>query len=167
MSFWPVPDIMKDNIYEITPRMFTNRGISLLLLDVDNTIAPYTQDAATPRLCAWVDSMRAAGLELYILSNSRRDRPRVFAEALGLEYVGHARKPFTETARAVLEKKGVRPENTAIIGDQIYTDTLCAKNLGAMSVLVKPIEFSNVFLRLRYWCELPFRLARGRGGRKR
>lgn len=158
MSFWPVPDVMKDDIYQIRPRLFTNRGIRFIMLDVDNTIAPYTINEATPRLKAWVEEMKAAGLKLFILSNNKGDRPAIFAEALGLEYVNKAWKPFTKVARSVLEQKGYSAAETAVIGDQIYTDTLCAKSLGAYAVLVHPILFSNFLLKLRYWLEVPFRL---------
>ena len=40
MSFFPVPDAMKRSIYEIEPRLFQNRGIRFLILDIDNTVAP-------------------------------------------------------------------------------------------------------------------------------
>ena len=158
MSFWPVPDVMKDNIYQIAPRMFKNRGINFILLDVDNTIAPYTVSEASPRLIAWVNTMKEAGLELFILSNNKGNRPAVFAEELGLEYVNKAWKPFTKIAKEVLSQKGINPANTAVIGDQIYTDTCCGKWIGAFTVLVHPIEFSNIWLKLRYWLEFPFRL---------
>lgn len=158
MSFWPVPDVMKDDIYQITPRMFTNRGISFILLDVDNTIAPYTINEASPRLKGWVESMKKAGLELFILSNNKGERPKVFAEALGIEYVNKAWKPFTKVAKEVLEQKGIKASDAAVIGDQIYTDTCCGKWIGAFTVLVRPIEFSNIWLKLRYWLEFPFRL---------
>ena len=158
MSVFPVPDVMKDDIYALTPRLFTNRGIRFLLLDVDNTLAPYTQDRVSPRLSGWVERMRQAGLELYILSNNKGDRPARFAGALGLPYVKRARKPFPKTARAVLAQTGHTPAETAFIGDQIYTDILCAKCCGAFAVVVKPIAFSNIWLRLRYWAELPFRI---------
>ena len=158
MSFWPVPDVMKDNIYQITPRMFLNRGIRFIMLDVDNTIAPYTIPNATPRLKAWAEEMKKAGLELFILSNNKGECPAVFAEDLGLEYVNKAWKPFTKVARQVMAEKGFKAEETAVIGDQIYTDTCCGKWMGAFTVLVHPIEFSNFFLKLRYWLEFPFRL---------
>lgn len=158
MSFWPVPDIMQQSIYQLSPRLFTNRGIKFILLDVDNTLAPYTTDEASPRLKAWVQGMKDAGLELYILSNNKGDRPAIFAQALELDYVKKAWKPFTKIAKAMLTEKGYTPSETAVIGDQIYTDTLCAKALGAMAVLVQPIAFTNPFLRLRYWLEAPFRL---------
>ena len=158
MSIFPVPDVVKDNIYELTPRMFTNRGIRFLLLDIDNTLAPYTQDEVTERMRGWVNGMRKAGLELHILSNNRGERPEKFAAALDLPYVKHARKPFPKTARAVMAAAGFSPRETAVIGDQIYTDVLCARICGAFAVAVRPIAFTNIWLRLRYWAEAPFRI---------
>ena len=157
MSFFPIPDLMAADIYQLTPRLFLDRGVRLLLLDIDNTLAPYTVDTAGEPLQNWVRQMRDAGLELFLLSNNKGNRPEKFAAALGLNYVKRARKPFTKTARAVMTKLGFAPGETALIGDQIYTDALCAKCCGALAVTVKPIEFSNFWLRLRYWAELPFR----------
>ena len=158
MSFFPVPDVTKNNIYELTPRMFLNRGIRFLLLDIDNTVAPYTVAEATERMIAWVKTMQQAGLKLFVLSNNRGTRPETFSAALGLPYRKRARKPFPKAAKAVMAEQGFRPDETAFIGDQIYTDTACAKWCGAFAVLVKPIELSNFWLRLRYWLEGPFRL---------
>ena len=158
MSALPVPDLMRESVYELSPRMFTERGIRLLLLDVDNTLAPYTVHEAPEALCAWVREMLRGGLELYILSNNKGDRPEKFAAALGLPYRKHSRKPFTRTAREIMAERGRSPAQTALIGDQVYTDVLCAKRCGAYCVLVKPIEFNHFWLRLRYWAEAPFRL---------
>ena len=158
MSVWPVPDVMKQNIYEITPRLFTNRGIRFIILDIDNTVAPYTVQEATPRMLAWVRSMKDAGLELYILSNNRGTRPETFAAAFDLPWRKRAWKPFPKQAKAVMAERGYAPGETAFIGDQIYTDTACAKWCGAFAVLVRPIEFNRFILRFRYWLEFPFRL---------
>ena len=155
----PVPDILTKSIYELTPELFRGRGIRFLLLDVDNTLAPYTTDTASERLKAWVRELRGAGLELFILSNNKGDRPRVFAEALGLPYRKRARKPFPRAAREVLRETGHSPAESALVGDQIYTDTLCARCCGMLAVTVEPIRFSNFWLRLRYWTEAPFRAA--------
>lgn len=157
MSFWPVPELMKRDIYQIPPRVFTNSGIRFIMLDVDNTIAPYTENIASPQLVEWVGELKAAGLEVFILSNNKGERPNIFASALDIDYINKAKKPFTKKAREILRQRGYSPEETALIGDQIYTDALCAKRLGAMAVVVEPILFSNIFLRLRYWLEFPFR----------
>ena len=158
MSFWPVPDAMKRNIYEITPRMFTNRGIRFIILDIDNTVAPYTVQDASDRMKAWVQGLKDAGLELFVLSNNRGERPERFAGEFGLPYRKKAWKPFTRAAKEVMAEHGYGPKETAFIGDQIYTDTACAKWCGSFAVLVHPIEFNRFILRLRYWLEFPFRL---------
>lgn len=157
MSFAPVPDVMKQDIYQLTPRLFTNRGIRFIFLDIDNTVAPYTISTPTERMTAWVRDMRAAGLELYVLSNNRGERPEIFAAAFDLPYRKKAWKPFTKIAKEVLAETGHTPGETAFIGDQVYTDALCAKCCGALAVVVHPIEFNNFWLRLRYWLEAPFR----------
>jgi len=158
MSFWPVPDACAENIYEISPRLFTNRGIRFIILDIDNTVAPYTVDEPTKRMIAWTQRLKDAGLELYILSNNRGDRPERFAAAFELPYRKKAWKPFVKNARELMAERGYTPAETAFIGDQIYTDTACAKWCGAFAVLVHPIEFNRWILRFRYWLEFPFRL---------
>ena len=162
MSIFPVPDVMKQNIYEIEPGLFTGRGIRFIFLDIDNTVAPYTVPEATERMKVWVQQLQAAGLELFVLSNNRGTRPETFAAAFGLPFLKKAWKPFTRHAKAVMAERGYAPAETAFIGDQIYTDVACAKWCGAFAVLVHPIEFNRFVLRLRYWLEAPFRFA-GKG----
>ena len=45
-------------------------------------------------------------------------------------------KPKPEIALLAMEKKGVKPEETMMIGDRIYTDIACGRNAGILSVLV-------------------------------
>ena len=159
MSLLPVPDLMLDSIYELTPGMLTDRGVRFVVLDIDNTLAPYTVHEADEDMRAWVDALRDAGLELYVLSNNRGARPETFSAALDLPFHKKAWKPFPKRARAVMEAQGYEPSETAFIGDQIYTDVCCAKWCGAYAVLVRPIEFHRFILRFRYWLEWPFRAA--------
>jgi HAD superfamily phosphatase (TIGR01668 family) len=157
MSMLLSPDISVSNIYSLTPELFTERGVRLLVLDLDNTLAPYGDNAAPQRLLDWCHIMRKAGLELFILSNNRGPRPALFAEQLGIGYAGSARKPFTRALRAVLAERETVPAEAAMIGDQIFTDVLCARRTGALAVLVRPISLKNPLLALRYGLEAPFR----------
>ena len=153
----PVPDHMCRDIYALPPAFFTGRGIRFLLLDVDNTLAPYGDESAPPRLVAWVEALKAAGLSLFILSNNRGNRPAIFAEKLGIPFVGRAKKPATSVLTSVLAARGFSPAETALVGDQIYTDVLCARCAGILAVLVRPISLKNPLLALRYGSEAPFR----------
>ena len=159
MKLLPVPDLMLEDVYALTPEMLTGRGVRFVVLDIDNTLAPYTVHAADERMIAWVRGLRGAGLELFVLSNNRGVRPEMFSGALGLPYRKKAWKPFPKQAKAIMAERGYTPEETAFIGDQIYTDVCCAKWCGAHAVLVHPIEFNRRILKFRYWLEWPFRSA--------
>ena len=162
MSILPIPDRMLDSIYELSPAELTDRGIRFVVLDVDNTVAPYTVHEADEKMIGWVQGLKDAGLEVFILSNNRGERPERFSAALGLPFRKKAWKPFTRHAKAVIAAHGHTPRETAFIGDQIYTDVCCAKWCGAYAVLVRPIEFHRFILKFRYWLEWPFR-AIGKG----
>ena len=58
-----------------------------------------------------------------------------------------------------MERMGCRPEETIMVGDQIFTDILGANNAGVASILVEPIRLAgNPGRYLRYAIETPFRL---------
>lgn len=159
MNRFPIPHLIINSIYDISPEKLKELKIDFLLIDLDNTLSPYSIKKPLPKLIRWAEEIRNAGIELFILSNSHSDRPRIFADALDIGYVKSAGKPFTRKARGILAQKGVSPEKAAIIGDQIYTDVLCARMLGMTAIAVRPISMRNPLLALRYILETPFRLA--------
>ena len=72
---------------------------------------------------------------------------------------------YLELAMA-MEQMGVAPEQTAIVGDQIFTDVLGGNRAGVATILVKPIRLAgNPGRYLRYAVEVPFRLL-SRGGER-
>jgi HAD superfamily phosphatase (TIGR01668 family) len=133
--------------------------VRLVFLDVDNTLAPYGSNRVPQQLLDWCAAMRAAGLELFILSNNRGRRPELFAKRLGIGFEKQAHKPFTRKLRTLLAEKGVPPAQAALVGDQIFTDVLCARRVGLLAVLLRPISLKNPLLTLRYGLEAPFRAA--------
>ncbi|MBQ3011452.1 MAG: YqeG family HAD IIIA-type phosphatase [Oscillospiraceae bacterium] len=155
----PIPSRSVKDIYEVTPAFLREQGIRFLLMDLDNTLSPYIVDDATEELKAWIETLKQGGIEPFIFSNNKGDRPMLFAEQLSLEYVKLAKKPRQGMLHTVLADKGYTPAETAIIGDQIYTDVLCGTIGGLYSIVVKPILLHNPLHTLRYWAEFPFRLA--------
>ncbi|MFB0921420.1 MAG: YqeG family HAD IIIA-type phosphatase [Oscillospiraceae bacterium] len=168
MLTFPVPDILLKSIYELKPEKLSEMGVKLLLMDLDNTLDKYHAKFPTVRLRNWIDAMKRAGIEPFIYSNSRGDRAERFASSLSIEYVNKARKPRVTRLFKLLKEKNVSPENTAIIGDQIYTDILCGKRAGILTIAIRPIDMSNPFHLFRYGAELPFRFAyKSHGNMKR
>lgn len=161
MSIWnklPIPNRSVHDIYEITPEFLREQGIKLLLMDLDNTLSPYIVDEATPELKQWIDTLKQEGIQPFIFSNNKGERPAMFAQQLGVEFVKLAKKPRQSMLGTVLKQKGCLPEETAIIGDQIYTDVLCGSIGGLYTIVVRPILLHNPLHALRYGAEFPFRL---------
>ena len=160
-------DFSVDSIGDISGAALARRGIRLLLADLDNTLVPYGVPLPDERAIAFRDGLAAHGVQLFILSNNRHEsRPRTFADALGVPYIGHAGKPKRRSFLAAMAEQGVRAEETAIVGDQIFTDVLGGNRAGVTTILVRPIRLAgNPGRYLRYAAEVPFRLlSRGRGG---
>ena len=155
------------NIYELTGEALARRGFRLLLADLDNTLVPYGVPLPDERLKQWRDDLAAHGVTLFILSNNRHeDRPRIFAEALEVRYIGHAGKPKTSSFYRAMEQLGVIKDQTAIVGDQVFTAVLGGNRAGVSTILVQPIRLAgNPGRYLRYAVEVPFRLLSGKGER--
>ena len=158
-------DFLADNIYEVSGEALARRGIKLLLADLDNTLVPYGVPLPDEKVKNWRDELHANGITLFILSNNRHEsRPRIFAEGLDVPYIGHAAKPWKRSFLKAMEDMRVTKEQTAIIGDQIFTDVLGGNRAGVSTILVKPIRLAgNPGRYLRYAVEVPFRLLSRKG----
>ncbi|MEG0598294.1 MAG: YqeG family HAD IIIA-type phosphatase [Oscillospiraceae bacterium] len=156
-----------ESIFQIQGEALAAAGIKLLLADLDNTLAPYGQPVASPEVRAWKDALAQSGVTLFVLSNNRHEnRPRIFSEDLGVPYIGHAGKPSPKSLYEAMERQGVTPAQTALIGDQIFTDVLCGNRGGVATILVEPLRLAgNPGRYLRYAAEWPFRaMAKNRKG---
>ena len=156
MPFSLLPKVIAENVTVLTPEYLKNRGISLLMLDFDNTIVPYTRNHPTEEMKTWLKGMKASSVQLCIVSNSKRSRVREFCKIYGLDCITHAKKPFSKGIKKCLERYQVAPRQAALAGDQIYTDTLGANCVGVMSILVNAIDNHNFWLKLRHVAEMPF-----------
>lgn len=150
-----------DSIYDLTGQALAAQDIRFLMADLDNTLCPYSVSEPSDALRAWLADLNAHGVTLFLLSNSRKpDRAARFAQALGIAYLGRAGKPKRGGYLRAMAQQGFSPEESAMVGDQIFTDTLGANRAGIRSILVKPISLSgNPGRYLRYWVELPLRWA--------
>ena len=146
-------------IYDIDPAALARRGIKLLLADLDNTLVPYGVPEPTQAVRDWTAELARAGITLFVLSNNRHPgRPERFSKALGVPFIGHAGKPKPGSFYKAMERMGCTPEQTAIVGDQIFTDILGGSRAGVTTLLVEPIRLAgNPGRYLRYAAEWPLR----------
>lgn len=159
MAFSLIPDGVYPSVLHIQPEALARRGITLLLADLDNTLAKYGQTGPDQPLRDWKAALDGAGVTLFLLSNSRKPtRVKGFAQDLGIPYLGHAGKPKTAGFRTAMEQMGRTPAQTAMVGDQIFTDILGAKRSGILALMVEPLELAgNPGRYIRYGVETPFR----------
>ena len=162
MSFPFFPTLMTESLTNLTPRFLQRIGVRLLMMDFDNTIVPYTTNIPTEKMEAWLWMMVQSDIQLCVVSNSKRDRVRVFCGKYGIPVITHAKKPGTRGIEECLAKFGVDRKNAAIVGDQIFTDTLGGNRAGVATILVRAIDNHNIWLKLRHVAELPFIFAAGK-----
>jgi len=158
LNFSLIPDYSFKSLTDISVEFLKEHNIKLLMLDMDNTISPYGVSVPSDEMINYIENLKLSGIEPYIVSNSKRPgRTEAFASALDIGYIKAAGKPRPRALLKVMGIKDIAAECCALVGDQIFTDTIAANTAGTTSLLVYPIKFTNIFLRIRYWAEIPFR----------
>lgn len=156
MSFSLLPVLITDALTDLTPELLRGQNIRLLMMDFDNTIVPYTTDVPTREMADWLRNMLESDILLCVVSNSHNDRVKIFCEKYGLPCITHAGKPGTKGIRECLEQFEIPAEEAALVGDQIYTDTIGGNRAGVTTILVRAIHNHNFWLKARHVLELPF-----------
>ena len=140
MSFSLIPDRLFDRYAQITPEYLKSQGITLLLSDLDFTLAAKSTRRPDQPLRDWIAALKAAGIQFMIVSNNRSgDRVTEFCADLGVPYQGHANKPSTKGLETAMARAGIGRENTAMLGDKLLTDVLAARRANVLSLMVEPV----------------------------
>jgi HAD superfamily phosphatase (TIGR01668 family) len=133
------PNMFVPSIYAIPLDRLRRRGIRGLIVDLDNTVVPWDEREPSPALQAWVDDVKRAGFGLCLLSNNLTVRVEHFAAALGVPGIPHAGKPRRRAFRRAMAVLGTSERETAVIGDQVFTDVLGGNRLHLYTILVAPV----------------------------
>lgn len=139
MSFSLIPSRLFACYGEVTPEFLERAGITLLLSDLDFTLAPKSCRKPSPALREWIAAMERKGIQVMIVSNNRSgERVKEFCAGLGIPYQGHAGKPSTKGLKAAMKRAGAGRANTAMLGDKLLTDMLAANRAGVLALMVEP-----------------------------
>ena len=156
MSFSLLPRFMTPKLTDVTLEFLDEHQIYLLMLDFDNTIVPYTTSIPTEEMEAWLKKMISSHIRLCVVSNSKKNRVRHFCDQYGITCITHANKPFTKGIKAALAQFAMPAENAALVGDQVFTDTLGGNCAGVSTILVQAIDNHNFWLKARHVLEKPY-----------
>lgn len=142
------PDlILEDSVLTLTPEIVQTYGLKGLVLDVDETLVPFTVMEVSPELRAWIEKMRQF-VDLWLVSNNLSE-PRIggIARSLDLPYYLGAGKPSRRKIRSALEQMNLPVHQVGMVGDRLFTDVLAGNRLGMFTVLVEPIVHPGVAVR--------------------
>lgn len=156
------PDLYYRSVPEIDLDGLKARGIRLLMLDLDNTLVPRNTTDAESDVHEWVQLAKSLGFGVTIVSNNWHERVQHAADSLGVAIEAKGTKPFPGVFRRALASTGVSAAESAIIGDQIFTDMLGGRFIGATRVLVTPLAPETDPAHTRLLRILERRILRGR-----
>ena len=106
MKDFLTPDYMFGSFDEITPDFLASIGVRALLIDIDNTLAPYEQDEPDERIVSWVRSLQENGIKIALVSNNHAPRVEKFNRKLGLVAFADSGKPSKKALLRAIDALG-------------------------------------------------------------
>lgn len=134
------PQLFVQSIYDIDLDRLVDKGVRGLILDLDNTLVGWNQPQASDELLAWLKEVNRRRLKTCIVSNNMSDRVEKFGKHIGVMAIAKAAKPRRRAFRLAMRKMGTRHNQTAVVGDQVFTDILGGNRLQLFTILVRPIN---------------------------
>lgn len=134
-----------DSIFSIDYEKLKGLGITTLIYDIDNTLAPFDVQEPDEELIAHLKSLTDGGFNIGLVSNNKAERVTLFNKNLNYNVVFKAGKPKKSGLLKSIRYFKETPQNIALIGDQIFTDVLGGNRLGMYTILVKPIADRDEF----------------------
>ncbi|PWI57195.1 YqeG family HAD IIIA-type phosphatase [Sulfoacidibacillus thermotolerans] len=128
------------SIYHIHLERLWQNGMRGIITDLDNTLVEWNSPHATEKLIAWLLHVQKLGFRICILSNNDALRVSNFARLVEIPALHKARKPRRRSFYTALQLLKTTREETAMIGDQLFTDILGGNRMGLYTILVEPIH---------------------------
>ncbi len=140
LTRWFKPDLRVRKVAEIPLDELWERGVRILFVDLDGTLAPAGEIFVPDETSRWVERARERGFVIIVVSNAINPvRVLRVSRTLRVAGVPLAAKPRRFVFLRCLGVLGLSPSQGAVIGDQLFTDILGGKRAGLMTVLVEPV----------------------------
>ena len=138
MTLYPKSYFSK--VENISIEFLNKNKIKALILDVDNTLID-KQKILSEEIVKWTRELKGQGVKLYILSNSNdKEKLKNISKKLDIPYHRFAMKPLKRGFKKVQRELNEKPENIAIVGDQMFTDIIGGNRCKMYTILVDPIK---------------------------
>ena len=140
-----IPTYVYKSVYDIDFKMLYDKGIRLILTDLDNTLISYKDTLPTERLFEFKKMIEGMGFEFILVSNSRKGRVDTFSKAYNIRCQKFSTKPLKRGIKKAIKmaNKKYNKDEILLMGDQIMTDVLGANRCGINSCLIFPVDKST------------------------
>ena len=132
------PEMYYKSIFDINYDLLKEKGIKVLIIDLDNTIVLVDEDEPNAKVKELFSKLTKK-FTVFIASNNHKERVRKIGDKLNVHAFYLVKKPSKKIKTLLLKKCSVKMDEVAIIGDQIMTDILMGNRLGTHTILVDPM----------------------------
>ena len=134
-----LPDVTVKNVALLDEAFYMERGIKALIFDIDNTLVAHTEPTPPENVLSYFNLLKEWGIRYSIVSNNSHERVESFCKELGIPFYGKALKPRKKYIKRAMRDMGAKKKETALIGDQLFTDMLGGNLFGICTVLVTAV----------------------------
>ena len=140
------PDLYLKSVKNINSTLLKKNSIKGLILDVDNTLIDYNRNLVSGAE-KWCNDLKNDGIKCIIVSNSnKKAKVSEVAKKLDIDFIMFAKKPLKSGFKRALNMLELKPEEVAVVGDQISTDIIGAKRMKMFSILVEQVGSKDIFI---------------------
>jgi len=134
------PKVYVNSVYNIDLNKLKKlKKIKGIIVDLDNTLVAWGKKEVSQKNIDWVNEAKKLGLKICIVSNTNSKRVAELAKIFGIPYHSKYFKPFSAAFNSGLKILNTKKTETAVIGDQIFTDIWGGNRLKLLTILVSPV----------------------------
>ncbi len=139
------PDWYGSSLINLSLDTIEVAGITTLFLDMDNTVLSRKTHEIPSEIRQWIADGRLRGIQMCLISNNCHSYAYEIASALELPIVAKALKPLPIGVFKALRLMHAKKEESALLGDQLFTDVLAARAAGIRALLVEPLATEDLW----------------------
>lgn len=158
-----IPNESHASFMDIDFKALNSKGYRYFIFDVDNTLVHLNKSELQEDLIRHIADLREKNYihDMCLVSNTfygkkRKKRLEIIADQLRAHFVsaaGFYSKPHRLPFERAMEKMGALPEETVVVGDQIFTDIKGGNKLGVYTIYVFPLGRDHWITFFRRWWE--------------
>ena len=149
-----MPNFYYKSVVDIDICFLKDNDIKYILLDIDDTISPHDSTVLVSGFEFWLKNILENNIKIVLVSNNYKNRVEFIAKKLNLPFIYYSFKPSPLGIIKALKIVNGNKRESALIGDQVFTDILGANIYGITSILVDPVSVKKNFLsKIKRWAE--------------